>query len=235
MSKQQTASLAVVSAEAPLSPARQSLVSAMQRRQEAQEELQEVVKQHQRVESLGANTPAVRARIEELEAHHAALIEQWMLTEGAPHPQLPHVAEIERLRAELAQAEVVATSAKSALARVNEQMTACQRDVAEATEGVRVAADGVLVEIAAELAAELEQTERRAALVRGQLTALRRHFELEGMRRRPVAEAAAAVARMIPRGPYELAPPSIELAVSKWSDLASQLFNNENARLEIKS
>ena len=90
----------------------------------------------------------------------------------------------------------------------------------------------MLVETAAELAAELEQTERRAALARGQLTALQRHFELEGMRRRPVRDAAAAVGRMIPPGPYELAPQSINLAVGKWDDLAGRLFNDENAELE---
>ena len=232
MSKQQT-NLAVVTEESALSPARQDLANAIARKAAAQGAQEEVMRQHQRIELKLAAGPALRARIDSLQAEHTALIERWMLLDdGTPHPTLPHAVEIQELVAELAQADGLEKGANAALARLNEQLTARQRDVATAIEAIKAAADQVLVESAAAMARELEQTERRAAQLRGELIALQRHFFLEGFRKRQVGDAQMAVGRLMPKGPYEMAPQSIELAVSKWSELASQLFTNENAELE---
>ena len=229
MSKQ--TNLAVVTEE--LSPARRDLADAQSQKARAQAAQEEVMRQHQRIESKLNAGPALRARIDQLQAEHTKLIEQWMLAgSDAPHPVLPHAVEITELVAELAQADGLEKGAQSALAKINSELTACQATVAQAIEAIKAAADQVLVESAAAMARELEQTERRAAQLRGELIALQRHFFLEGFRRRQVGDAQMAVARLIPKGPLEMMPQSIELAVSKWSELASQLFTNENAELE---
>jgi hypothetical protein len=225
--------LAVVTKAPELSPARQRLADAIARRQACNEAVEQVACQHQRIEAKIAAGPALRAKIDALQAEHTALIEKWMLAgEDTRHPALPHAVEIAELVAELERAVSLENGAKAALARLNEQLTGHQRDAANAIEGIKSAADAVLVETAAAMAKELETVELRAGLLRGQLMALRRHFELEQMRHRPVAEPAGAVARMIPRGPYEMAPQSIEVATNKWSDLASQLFTNVTAEME---
>ncbi len=232
MSKQQT-NLAVVTEESALSPARQDLANAIARKAAAQTVQTEIMRQHQKIEAKISAGDAVRAKIDELQSVHTVMIKDHCLAgEDTPHPQLPHVAEIERLTAALPQADAVAAGASAALAQLNEKLTACQATVAQAIEAIKAAADQVLVESAAAMARELEQTERRAAQLRGELIALQRHFFLEGFRRRQVGDAQMAVARLIPKGPLEMMPQSIELAVSKWSELASQLFTNENAELE---
>lgn len=232
--------LAVVSeddkeTEKPLSPARQALVRAQRRRAEVQATQAEVVRQHRRIEGLtDGGKPAIEAKIAELEKRHAEIFEAWALQEGGAPPEMPHSAEIAALKDKLKHAETVAAGAKAALARTNEELLACQDDCARAGEGVRDAAYGVLVEIAGALAAELAPLEERAALIRGHLLALQRHFELEGYRGRPGGNLSAVVGRMITRGPVEMAPQALNDAVGCWSVLAGRLVMDETAELEME-
>jgi hypothetical protein len=220
-----------------LSPARQELIRAQQLRTAAQAAFAEATRQHRRVEALtDGGKPAIEARIVQLERAHTEIFEKWALTEGGEPPAMPHAAEIAALKNKLPHAETVAAGAKAALARMNDELRACQEDSARAIERIRDAADGVLVEIAGELAAELETLEKRAALVRGYLLALQRHFELEGHRGRPVNNLQSVVGRMIPRGPLEMAQPGINAAVQNLSALANGLINDPSAQLtELKS
>jgi hypothetical protein len=104
---------------------------------------------------------------------------------------------------------------------------------ADAINAIRDASDGVLVELAAQFAGELHSAERRAALLRGYLTALTRHLELEGHRGRAVGEAQGAVRRSIPTGPFEMSPSAIEAAVAQWRQLADQLMSDATAELVL--
>lgn len=219
---------------AALSPARQALVRAQRSRADAQAAFAEAARQHRRIEGLAdGGKPAIEAKIAELEGRHAEIFEKWALEEGGAPPEMPHAAEIAALKDELKHAETVAAGAKAALARAHGELRACQEDCQRAIEGVRDAADGVLVEIAGELAAELEPLEKRAALIRGYLTALARYFELEGRRGRRVNNLPAVVARMVPRGPFEMAPQAVNVTVGSWSSLAGRLVADETAELEM--
>lgn len=230
MSKQQT-NLAVVTEESALSPAREQLQRAIAAKASAQQAQENIMRQHQTIEAKINASAEIRAKIDAMQSEHTTLLADAMLN-GTTPPSLPHVAEVARLESELPAADAVAKAGRAALANLNQQLTTAQKSVATAIEAIRGAADQVLVESAAAMARELEQTERRAAQLRGELIALQRHLQLEGFRKRQVGEAQMAVGRLMPKGPLEMMPQSIELAVSKWSELASQLFTNENAELE---
>ena len=221
--------------ETPLSQARENLAKRHKRRKEADAALQDIVAQHRRVEKLIPNKQVITDRLQELEAEHSALIENWaMIGDGdGGSPTLPHAAEIEQLKTKLHEADDVAVGTKSALGRLNEHMVACQYDCSQAINSIRAAADNVLVEYARELAEELEPLERRAALIRGHLVALQQHFILEGQRGRASGSHAGTVARMTPRGPFELSNQSINEITNKWNTFAGRLFTNENAKMEI--
>jgi hypothetical protein len=122
------------------------------------------------------------------------------------------------------------------MARLQDELTGHQRATQAAIAAVREAAAGVLVDAAADLIAELEAGERRAALVRGQLVALQRHFELEGHRGSPTGVYAARIGRAMPKGPFELRQEAVNEAVTRWARLSDKLFNDVNAELqELKS
>jgi len=220
--------------ETPLSGARAWLSRQYLRLAEARADFEACTNQFQKVEALIADPAPIKARLEALEAEHAADIEAWALGggEGSP-PQLQHATTIAALKAQLAQAEMISAAAKGALTKINGDVLACQADTQAAIKSVRSAADNVLVEIARQFAGELETAERRAALLRGSLFALQRFFELEGFRGRPIGDAAAAVRRAIPTGPFELAPASINKAVNDWKTLADRLMTDETAELTL--
>lgn len=232
MSKQTLAIVTTDDASAP-TPARRNLGKQQQRRSDATAALQEAVAQHQRVEKLIPNRQAITDRIHALENEQATLIEKWAMAGEGDSPKLPHVAEIEELKKQLTEADNVAAGTRAALKRMVETITAYQHECSQAIENIRAAADDVLVEIAQELADELDPLERRVALMRAHLIALQRHFELEGMRGRPVGNLSSVIARLIPRGPFELAPQSVEQIAREWNAFAGHLFNDNTAELEL--
>jgi len=182
---------------------------------------------------LAAPAP-IAAKIAAFEAEHARLIEQWAVQQAddsAP-PELPHAAAIEDLRAEMRQAESIAAGAKAAFPRLLEEITACQADARITVETMHCAADGVLMEDAAVIAAELSTAEARAALLMGRLVALQRHFQLEAHRgRQDAAPAATAVNGMVPQRPA-LDNSTVERGIGAWKSFTNRLFGDENATFE---
>jgi chromosome segregation ATPase len=235
MTKQATLSVvpATNTAEAErLSPARQRLMQAYERRKDAMAAFEKATREHQRVERLIEDPKPIEDRIAKLEAENAILIEQWAVSgETAEPPKLPHTTEIETLKAELHQAQAVAKGARAALVRMSEELTACQRDSARAIEAIKSAADMVLVEIAGEYADLLRPLEERASLLRAALKALHTHFNFEEARGRPLGNLANTVGTMIPRSPDPLN--STEKLVGKWASLASRLFTDQQANMEL--
>jgi hypothetical protein len=233
MTKQQAVLSVVPESEAALSPSRQRLVEAYSRREAANAAFERATKEHRRVEGLIADTKPIEDRIAELEAENAITIEDWAVSgESAEPPQLPHTAEIERLRAELRLAEAVAKGARAALARRNDELQNCQRESIRSVEAIKSAADMVLVEIAAEYADMLGPLEERAALLRGALKALQTHLQFEGARGRPIGNLANTIGTMLPRSPGP-ASHSMEKLVGKWAALASRLFTDEQSNMEL--
>jgi DNA repair exonuclease SbcCD ATPase subunit len=235
MTKQATLSVvpATNTAEAEqLSPSRQRLVQAYERRVAAMAAFEKATKEHQRVERLITDTKPIDDRIAELEAENSAFIEQWALSGSGATPKLPHTTEIDRLKAELHHAEAVAKGARTALARMNDELQACQQDSARAVEGIKSAADMVLLEIASEYADLLGPLEERAALLRVALKALQQHFNFEGARGRPIGPLANTVGSMIPRSP-DPSSHSIEKLIGKWAAFASRLFTDEQSQMEL--
>ncbi len=233
MSKQQTV-LSVVSEPAPasLSSSRQRLVQAYERREVANAQFAEATKQHRRVENLLVDPKPIEQKIADLEAENAAFIENWALSSSGVAPKLPHTTEIETLKAELRQAEIVAKGAKAALARMNEELSACQQDSTRAIEGIKSAADMVLVEIASEYADMLGPLEERGVVLRAALKALQMHLQFEGARGRPIGNLANTVGSMIPRSP-DPALTSIEKLVGRWAACASRLFTDAQSTMEL--
>jgi hypothetical protein len=236
MTKQATLAVvpAIDKAEHPqLSPSRQRLVQAYEHRKVTNAAFEKATKEHRRVEALITDTKPIEDRIAELEAENAITIEQWALAgENAEPPKLPHTAEIDRLKSELRKAEVVAKGAKAALAHMNEELQACQQDSTRAIEAIKSAADMVLVdEIASEFAKLLGPLEERAVVLRAALKALQMHLQFEAARGRPIGNLANTVGTMIPRTPDSLN--SIEKLVGRWAALASRLFTDEQAKMEI--
>ena len=234
MTKQATLSVvpATNTAEAErLSPARQRLMQAYERRKDAMAAFEKATREHQRVERLIEDPKPIEDRIAKLEAENALLIEQWAAGETAEPPKLPHTTEIEKLKAELRQAQAVAKGARAALIRMSEELTACQQDSARAIEATKSAADMVLVEIAGEFANLLGPLEERASLLRAALKALHTHFNFEEARGRPIGNLANTVGTMIPRSPDPLN--STEKLVGKWASLASRLFTDQQANMEL--
>ena len=138
------------------------------------------------MERLITDTKPIEDRIAQLEAQNAITVEQWALAgESAEPPKLPNTVEIDRLKAELHQTEIVRKGAKAALARMSDELQACQQDSVRAIEGIRSAADMVLVEIAGEFADMLGPLEERAVVLRTALKALQMHLQFEGARGRP--------------------------------------------------
>jgi chromosome segregation ATPase len=234
MTKQQTV-LSVVSepVSAPLSSARQRLVQAYEHHKATTAAFAKATTEHRRVENLIADTKPIETKIAELEAENAAFIENWALSGSSTAPKLPHTAtEIDQLKAELRHAEVVAKGALAALARMSDELQACQQDSTRAIEGIRSAADMVLLEIAGEYADMLGPLEERAALLRVALKALQQHLQFEGARGRPIGNLANTVGTMIPRSP-DPALTSIEKLVGKWAALASRLFTDQQSTMEL--
>lgn len=235
MSKQ-TASLAIVTEE--LSPARQDLANAIARRAAANAAVEQAAAKHRRVEAKVGVPDVLRQRIDQLQKVHTEILEKWTLVDDAtPRPTLPHIAEIEQLQASLPQADADAAGARSALAKINSELVARQRDVSDAIELVRQRADFTIVELASALAAKLEKGELQTAAWRAQLLALMRFFELQGYARRQVGEPMAAIRNLInkSRGPYEAHPATVNQMVREWSDLATELFTDVNAELKEQS
>jgi hypothetical protein len=232
MRKQQTVLSVVPESEAaPLSPARERLVQAYERRVAATAAFETATKEHRRVENLLADPTPIETKIAELEAENAAFIENRALSGSSAAPKLPHTTEIDRLKAELHHAEAVAKGAKAALVRKSDELQACQQDSARAIEAIKSAADMVLVEIAGEFANLLGPLEERAALLRGALKALQTHFQFEGARGRPLGNLANTVGTMIPRSHEPV--PQIDKIMGKWAALASRLFTDEHAAMEL--
>jgi hypothetical protein len=233
MSKQQTAVLAMVPAseEPALSPARQRLAQAIADRAAADADFQDVVKQHARVEALIPNKKKILDRITQLEQVQSAEIEQWAIDgKTAEPPQLPAVAEIGHLKSELKAAEAVEPGARAAAARLIEQITACQTFSRRAIERVQSAVASVVFEEAEGKIAELEELERRAAELHGDLLARSRYLLLEEQRGRSGA-LSATVRQMIPRR-LELAHDHVHEKVRALEDLAGRLVTNPHAQLE---
>jgi len=167
------------------------------------------------------------------------LIEQWAVQQAvqqagdsAAPPDLPHVGEIERLQAELRQADTLAAGAKAALPRLAEEIAGCQADAARSLESMHQAAAGVLLEEAELLAAELSKHEAAAARLMAKLVALARHFQLESHRgRQGAAPCAAAIDKMIPPRP-SLDSSAVEGGISAWKSFTNRLFGDENATFE---
>jgi multidrug resistance efflux pump len=184
---------------------------------------------------LIADPAPIQARIAEIEAAHSALIQRWALAaaDGEPGevPAPPHVAELEQLRADLQRTEAVAAAAKEALASMRDELTAAQHVVAAALAAVTDAAYAVLVESAESLAAELEQTERRSALLRGFLRGLQVCFERDGHRGGRGGHLGSQVNTMLRRGPYELHPESINKSATEWHVLFDHLHADADAQL----
>jgi len=233
MTKQTLTLVSSNDGESALILARRNLAKRQQEWASANVDLHEAVEQQMRVERLIPDKQKISDRIQQLESEHVNLTEQWARKPEGASPKLPHAAEIDRLRKELRDADDVATVTKPALVRMAEQITGCQDRCSRAIDSIRDAANGVLVELAVELATELEQLEQRTALTRGHLVALQRHFELEGMRGRHVSNLSSVIAQMIPRGPYELAPQSVNQIVNKWAAFAGHLFDDNKAELEL--
>jgi hypothetical protein len=233
MSKQQTAVLSVVPAseEPALSPARQRLVEAYSRREAASAQFADATKQYSRVENLLVDPKPIEQKIADLEAENAAFIENWALSASGAAPKLPHTMEIEKLKAELRQAEIVAKGAKAALARMYEDLQAAQAESVRAVEGIKSAADQVLLEVADEFAKMLRPIEERAALLRVALKSLQQHFLFEGARGRPVGNLSNAIAGMIPRSHEPV--PQIDKIMGKWTSLASRLFTDPQSQMEL--
>jgi hypothetical protein len=216
---------------APLSPARAALAQAIAARAAADEDFQDVVKQHQRVEKLIPDKTAILHRIAQLEQMQSAAIEQWAIDgKTAEPPQLPAVAEIGHLRSELKAAEAVEPGARAAAARLIEQITACQTFSRRAIERVQDAVASVVFEEAKEKIAELEELERRAAELHGDLLARSRYLLLEEQRGRSGA-LSATVRQMIPRR-LELASDHVHEKVRALENLAGRLVTNPHAQLE---
>jgi hypothetical protein len=233
MSKQQTVLSVVPESEAaPLSPARQRLVQAYGHRKATTAAFEKATTEHRRVENLIADPKPIEQKIAELEAENAVCIENWALSGSGAAPKLPNTIEIEKLKDELRQAQIVTKGAKAALVHMNDELQACQRDSTRAIEGIRSAADMVLVEIAGEYADMLGPLEERAALLRVALKALQQHLQFEGARGRPIGNLANTVGTMIPRSP-DPALTSIEKLVGKWAALASRLFTDQQSTMEL--
>lgn len=219
---------------APLSPSRENLTRAFARRADAQAAFEEIMRQHGRIEALiDGRKAALDAEIAELEQRHEEIYKAWALQQGGSEPQLPHLDAIEALKKQSRQAELKETSARAALAEMNDEMVLAQQDSAAAIAAVRGAANSVLLEVAADMVEELQKSERRSAALRGYLSALSRHFQLEGMRRMPGGELSNTVVRMMPKGPFELSEPGINEAVGRWQALADRLMSNEAAEMEL--
>ena len=236
MTKQATLSVvpaanAAEAENAQLSTARQQLVQAYERREAVMAAFEKATREHQRVERLITDPKPIEQKIADLEEKNTEFIENWALSGDNTPPKLPHTAEIETLRAELRKQEAVAKGARSALARMSDELQACQQDSVRAIEGIRSAADMVLVEIAGEFADMLGPLEERAALLRASLKALQMHLQFEGARGRPLGNLANTVGTMIPRSPDPLN--SIEKLVGRWAALASRLFTDEQASMEL--
>ena len=74
-----------------LSPARQRLVQAYERRKAANAAFEKATKEHQRVEGLIADPKPIEQKIAELEAENAAFIEKWALSgDGAAAKAAAH-------------------------------------------------------------------------------------------------------------------------------------------------
>lgn len=232
MSKQQTVLSVVPESEVALSPARQRLVEARERREAATAAFSKATKEHQRVERLITDTKPIEDRIAELEAENAAYVENWALSGSGAAPKLPHTTEIDQLRVELHQAEAVAKGARAALARMNDELTACQQDSTRAIEAIKSAADMVMLETASEYADMLGPMEERVAVLRVALKALQMHLQFEAARGRPLGNLANTVGSMIPRSP-DPALTSIEKLVGRWAALSSRLFTDEQASMEL--
>jgi hypothetical protein len=216
-----------------LSPARHRLVEAYERRKDAMAAFERASKEHRRVEALVTDTTPIGQKIADLEAANTEFIENWALSGDNTPPKLPHTHEIDRLKAELRQAEAVAKGARAALVRMNDELQACQQDSAKAIEAIKSAADMVLVdEIAAEYADMLGPLEERAALLRAALKALQMHLQFEGARGRPIGNLANTVGSMIPRSP-DPGSHSIEKLIGKWAAFSSRLFTNEQSQMEL--
>jgi seryl-tRNA synthetase len=214
--------------------ARRYLGKRQKDRADAQAALEQAVAQHRRVEKLMPNRQAITEKIQTLEKSQAVQIEQWAIAGEGDSPKLPHVAEIEELKKQLSDADIKAAGTKAALDRMIETIRAYQEDNARCIDQIRDAADRVLVELASEIAEELDPLEHRAALLRASLIALQRYFEMEGQRGRRVGDLGSVIARMIPSGPFQVAPQSIEAIAHKWNAFSGRLFNDNKATMEIK-
>jgi hypothetical protein len=219
--------------ESGLVRARHYLAKRQKDRADAQAALEQAVAQHRRVEKLMPNRQAITEKIQTLEKSQAVQIEQWAIAGEDDSPKLPHVAEIEQLKKQLSDADIAAAGTTAALNRMLETIRAYQEDNARCIDQIRDSADRVLVELASEIAKELDPLEHRAALLRASLIALQRHFEMEGQRGRPVGNFASIIASMIPDGPFQLAPQSIEHIANKWNAFSGRLFNDNKATMEI--
>ena len=213
-----------------LSPTRQALASARKVRAAASSILETASGAQQRAERLLAAPAPLKARLAELERSAAAVIETWARNGTGGTPTLPGGDELDGLRREINEAERVAEAALAetipALAR---DIAAAQSSAQAAIDHMREAAAAILVEEAAAMVAELIETERHAATLRGHLRALQHHFQLDAMRgNKGVVSFPDLIRKKVPER-IAMTDQEIQRVAPKWTAYAERLLADETA------
>jgi chromosome segregation ATPase len=212
-----------------LSPARQALANARKVRAAASSILETASAAQQRAERLLAAPAPLKARLAELERSAAGIVEAWARGGTGGSPMLPGGDELDGLRRDINEVERVAEAARAAIPALAKDIAAAQSSAQAAVDHMREAAAAILVEEADAKVAELIETERRAATLRGHLRALQHHFQLDAMRgNRGVAGFQDLIRKKVPEriGPTE---PEMQRIATRWTAYAERLLADETA------
>ncbi len=212
-----------------LSPARQALASARKVRAAASSILETAATAQQRAERLLAAPAPLKARLAELERSAAGIVEAWARGGTGGSPTLPGGDELDGLRRDINEAERVAEAAKAAIPALARDIAAAQSSAGAAVDRMREAAAAIMIEEADTMVAELIETERRAATLRGHLRALQHHFQLDAARgNRGVAGFPDLIRKKLPER-ILMTDPEVQRVAPKWTAYAERLLADETA------